>query len=362
MRVLEVIPSFEPLGGAENFVFNISLSLKSKDEVYVISLYDNKNKYVSDILEKNGIKIVYLSKKEGLDLRTAKLFDTELERIKPDIVHLHLNVILTCLPAIFARKSSFIYTFHTMISSQTYGNRNSPRNLLMRILVKHRFIFPVTISNTVDESFKQFFGDYQRKVIYNGINISRYFYKYKGLKKNTFISVGSFNDIKNNLFMIKCVEKLIGEGIDINYVILGSGKNYELCRGYCVQHNLDDRITLLGPVNNVEDYLAESSCLLLASHWEGNPLVINEAIASGVWVVANCVGGVKDLIDNTNGYLVMPENEDDFINKMKLFLENEKEIANFIVPENIERNRNKVDLNCTCIEYRELMNHLTERG
>lgn len=115
-------------------------------------------------------------------------------------------------------------------------------------------------------------------------------------------------------------------------------------------------------MNNVEDYLAESSCLLLASHWEGNPLVINEAIASGVWVVANSVGGVKDLIDNTNGYLVVPESEEDFIGKMKLFLENENEIQSSIVPNNIESNRNKVDLNHTCFEYMTLMDYLIERG
>ena len=42
--------------------------------------------------------------------------------------------------------------------------------------MKHQYMFPVTISKIVDESFKQFFGDIDRKVIYNGINISRYLY------------------------------------------------------------------------------------------------------------------------------------------------------------------------------------------
>ena len=115
-------------------------------------------------------------------------------------------------------------------------------------------------------------------------------------------------------------------------------------------------------MNNVEEYLSESSCLLLASHWEGNPLVINEAISSGVWVVANGVGGVKDLIDDTNGYLVTPENEDDFVDKMKSFLTNEKTIKYSIIPENIEKNRRKVDLNKTCFEYLDLMRKVSKRG
>ena len=62
MRVLEVIPSFEPLGGAENFVFNLSLALKTCVEVYVVSLYDDENIYISNCLRQNGIEIIYLNK------------------------------------------------------------------------------------------------------------------------------------------------------------------------------------------------------------------------------------------------------------------------------------------------------------
>jgi len=362
MRILEVIPTFEPLGGAENFVFNLSLEFNKFAEVFVISLFGNENTYIAECLRKNGIKIIYLNKREGLDFKSALLLAREIKVIKPDAVHLHLNSYLVSLLSMLARKSKFVYTFHTLISSNTYGCKCNPRNILMKFLIKYKYMFPVTISDSIDISFKDYFGDYGRRTIYNGINISRYVYSFIEKKKYTFISVGSFNDIKNNLFMIKCVERLIEEGYDVNYIILGNGKNYESCKHYCLQHNLNDRILLPGVVNNVEEYLAESGCLLLASHWEGNPLVVNEAISSGVWVVANCVGGVKDLIDDTNGYLVIPEDENDFVDKMKEYIVNEKEIANVIIPNNIERNRSRVDLKNTCSKYLSLLMELAERG
>ena len=356
MKVLEVIPSFEPLGGAENFVFNLSLSLKTSVEVYVVSLYDDENEYVSNSLRRNGIEIIYLNKKVGFDLKCSAKFRKVLERIKPDIVHLHLNTYLTALIPIVLRKSVFIYTFHTFISGATYGNKFKPSNLLMKFLIKHKYMKAVTISNTVDDSYKKFFGEIESTIIYNGIDISKYVYNSQKMKKYDFISVGSFNDIKNNLFMIKAVEKTISEGFDISYIVLGDGKNYESCKKYCEEHHLEDRIHLIGRVNNVEEYMAESKCLLLASHWEGNPLVVNEAIASGIWVIANDVGGVRDLIDDTCGYLVQPEIERDFLKKMKTFLFNSDEIRNTIVPENIENNRRKVDLNNICKQYLNLMN------
>lgn len=362
MIIMEVIPSFDPLGGAENFVFNLSIDLQKAAKVYVVSLYHRENAYVADELEKRGIEIIYLNKCEGLDIGCTRRFNRVLKSIKPDIVHLHLISYLVCLPAMLSKTSRFIYTFHTMISNETYGGTNNPRNILIKFLMKCGFMFPVTISNIVDESFENFFGVCDRKIIYNGINISKYVYNKQNKKKYTFITVGSFNDIKNNLFMIKCVERLIKEGRNINYIVLGTGKNFELCKRYCIQNSLDDRIQLIGAVNNVEDYLAASSCLLLASHWEGNPLVINEAIAAGVWVVANSVGGVVDLIDDTNGYLAIPENEENFVDNMNKFLDSQGTIIEHIIPENIERNRRKVDLANTSSEYLELMQKLMKRG
>ena len=361
MRIVEVIPSFEPLGGAENFVFNLSLSFTHEVEIYVISLYHRENDFIAKQLYSHGVELIYLNKKKGIDFHTSSAFGKIIKRIQPDIVHIHLNSYLTCLPSMLFRKSIFIYTFHTLITEDTYGKRCRPSNYLMRYLIKHGFMFPVTISNVVDDSFKLFFGDYKRKIVYNGINTTKYAYSPQKPKKFTFISIGSFNVIKNNLFMIKCVERLITEGANINYVVLGEGENFQICKDYCLEHNLLPYISFPGRVNNVEAYLEMSSCLLLASHWEGNPLVINEAISSGVWVIANSVGGVKDLIDNTNGYLVIPENENDFVDKMRLFLINQNDIAKNIIPENIERNRDRVDIKNACSKYMALMRDLIER-
>lgn len=358
MKIIEVIPSFEPLGGAENFVFHLSLSLRSRAEVCVISLYDDVNAYVTDRLHENGIEIIYLHKKKGIDLKCGKLFRDTVNREKPDAVHLHMNSYLAALAPMLLRKCAFVYTFHTFIAQASYGNKNSPSNLLLRFLIGRHYMEAVTISDTVDDSYRKFFGGLESRIIYNGIDISRFRYQPQKPKKYDFISVGSIDDIKNNLFMIRAVEELIAKGFHVNYVVLGHGKNYEACRRYCREHHLDDSIRLVGQVNNVEEYMAESKCLLMASLWEGNPLVVNEAIASGTWVIANDVGGIKDLLDETCGYLTVPENEGDFLEKMISYLNNADEIANRIIPENIEKNRKKVDLSNSGRQYLELMNEM----
>lgn len=53
--------------------------------------------------------------------------------------------------------------------------------------------------------------------------------------------------------------------------------------------------------------MAAADILVLASHYEAMPVVVMEALASAVPVVATRVGGIPDLVrDGDNGVLVQP--------------------------------------------------------
>ncbi|TDQ47551.1 glycosyltransferase family 4 protein [Actinorugispora endophytica] len=55
-------------------------------------------------------------------------------------------------------------------------------------------------------------------------------------------------------------------------------------------------VRLLGRRTDVADLLAAADVFVLASVWEGQPLVIQEALRAGLPVVATDVGGVPDLV------------------------------------------------------------------
>jgi glycosyltransferase involved in cell wall biosynthesis len=72
---------------------------------------------------------------------------------------------------------------------------------------------------------------------------------------------------------------------------------------------LDERVRLIPrqPLERVPRYLAAADVVVLASHSEGTPNVILEALACGRRVVATNVGGIPDLIDDDElGTLVPP--------------------------------------------------------
>jgi glycosyltransferase involved in cell wall biosynthesis len=67
-----------------------------------------------------------------------------------------------------------------------------------------------------------------------------------------------------------------------------------------------DRVTFLGTVPDAGSYYAAFDIFVLSSHSEGTPITIFEAMAARVPIVATRVGGVPDVLDQTDASLVEP--------------------------------------------------------
>jgi glycosyltransferase involved in cell wall biosynthesis len=66
-------------------------------------------------------------------------------------------------------------------------------------------------------------------------------------------------------------------------------------------------VTLLGRRTDVPDVLAAADVAVICSDREGQPLALREYMAAGKAIVATCVGGVPELIeDRAQGVLVPP--------------------------------------------------------
>ncbi len=76
----------------------------------------------------------------------------------------------------------------------------------------------------------------------------------------------------------------------------------------------------LGHRNDVPDLLAAAAVFVLPSRWEGQPLILQEALRAGAAIVATRVGGIPDLVGDDAAVLVRPADPQALANAVRAVL------------------------------------------
>ncbi|EED1044187.1 TPA: glycosyltransferase family 4 protein, partial [Escherichia coli] len=121
-----------------------------------------------------------------------------------------------------------------------------------------------------------------------------------------FTMVGRLWEQKNPLLLINAAKEVINEypSDDIIFLLIGDGflrKEIERIAEREIYHN---KIVLLGWRKDIPDILSCSDVFVLPSRWEGMPLAILEAQATGLPCIVSDIPGNNNLVkDGVNGYL-----------------------------------------------------------
>lgn len=94
---------------------------------------------------------------------------------------------------------------------------------------------------------------------------------------------------------IKALALLRAHGHDAGLTIVGSGSRRTYLQKVAQENKVDGFVTFAGNTHDVRPYVASADVLLLPSAYEGYGLVIIEALAAGVPVIATDVGIAKEV-------------------------------------------------------------------
>lgn len=123
----------------------------------------------------------------------------------------------------------------------------------------------------------------------------------------TILGVGRLHHQKGWLNLFSAIEPLLQVDSALHLLILGEGPQRATLETWISERKLNEQIHLPGWRAEVADVMRACELLVLASHWEGMPNVILEAMAAGLPVVATDVTGVAETMpEDQRTFLVKP--------------------------------------------------------
>ena len=150
-----------------------------------------------------------------------------------------------------------------------------------------------------------------------------------------FINIGFLDKKKNQALLIKSFYNTFSKDKDIKLWIVGDGPEYSNLKKLIEELKLSDQVTLIGRVSRdkVKVLLSKSNAFVLSSQVETFGVVIIEALAMGLPVIATKCGGPESIITNKNlGLLVENDDEEAMYRALKQIFVNYKDFdRNFLI-------------------------------
>jgi len=144
------------------------------------------------------------------------------------------------------------------------------------------------------------------RVIANGIDIERFALAPEPVPGRV-IMVARFVSQKDHVAAVRAMALLRRTQPGATLQLVGEGPLRGDVEQLVDSLGLHDRVSFLGEREDVPELLAQASCCLLSTHYEGCSLAVLEAMAAGLPVVATRVGGMAEIVsEGATGLLVDP--------------------------------------------------------
>ena len=111
--------------------------------------------------------------------------------------------------------------------------------------------------------------------------------------KINLVFVGEISKRKNQIFLVRAMKKLPDY---FTLTLVGDGAERKKAEKYICKNSLSDRVSITGFTSDVYTYLSEADIYVSASHIEGLPFNVVEAMNSHLPIVASDIKGQRDLL------------------------------------------------------------------
>jgi len=325
MKILYLVTKSEE-GGAQTHVYQLSRYFISQGHEVAVMSYPGG--WLENEVKKLGGKF-YANQffSNSLNpfnfLYSMNRVQTIVDDFKPDIVHCHSSiagllgrmVIKNCIPTLYTAHGWGFNIGVPFIQKQLaiWGEKFVAK-YCVKIICVSKFVKNLAVKYQIAKEDKF-------ELVYNGVETDRQF-EYRNDNKIKIVFVGRLAPPKQPLMLLQAVKDLPDElKNNLEVLIIGSGPSKIEAEEF-IKNNQLQIVQMLGNLNRqaVLKVLCQSDIFVLLSQWEGLPLSVLEAMSVGLPVIASDVGGLSEVVNGNNGFLVRDYNH--FFAILKNLVEN----------------------------------------
>ena len=208
-----------------------------------------------------------------------------------DIVHIHSNsatATVELLAAKIAKVPKRIIHIHNTTCTHIIAHK------LLKPIFMRCYTDAIACSRKAGEWI---FEDKKFCVLNNAIDLEKYSYniedrknirgKYSLAEQFIIGHVGKMVEQKNHMFILNVFEIILQKCSDARLILVGDGELFDKIKQSAEEKGIANNIIFCGMVDNAKMYYSAFDCMIFPSLWEGLPLSLLEAQASGLSCVSS---------------------------------------------------------------------------
>ena len=142
----------------------------------------------------------------------------------------------------------------------------------------------------------------------------------RGSAQKTFVTAGRISEEKNHARLLDAFAIIHRAHPDTQLVIVGSGPLLDALEHRAHVLGVSDAVIFTGHQSNPHAIMAASDCFVLSSNYEGQPMVLLEALMVGLPIVTVAFGAVADAVPEGSA-LVVSQDVEGLVEGMNAFLD-----------------------------------------
>lgn len=311
---------------------NIAMAIFPSEEEKSLRITTNKNDKLTEFVayypkQTKGFKPFRLFQNY---LQHRKAFRTLFQLVKkeyglPDIVHLNIVYPL----GIWAVWLKWRYGIPFVITENSSGFHVTSDHAYPPIVMKlcqfvvRRASVLMPVSENLKKNLKRLAPKAEFRIISNVVDETLFtpIKAENSRKKLIHISTG-VDSIKNLSGMLRVMQRIKNQNISVDLDIVSDGDT-AYAKSLCNELKLDDVVKFHSTKTTAEvaEMLSQSDALLMFSNYENFPCVIAESMMCGKPVISSNVNGIPEHVNETNGILVNPRDEEALTKAIVLWYE-----------------------------------------